>query len=1030
MADRMLPDDESVAIWDVLMDATPQLVIYLRADNTIRQVSRAARQYFDLGEVADCQGRGLLEVIGNPVLALLARRWLAELDAGRAVDEEFPLDRQKNDQYEWFRVRASVAESEGRVVGKVFFINDVTALYSQKKIVNTLIDSVPGRIVVFDRNLTILLASESVARENGFGSWEDLVGLSLHDLSTLDVTFVEGLIERLILGEETIQEIRRIGDKLGAPRWDYIDVRTVKSSAGTFGYIMTVLDMTGEIKPKAVLDSLLEASSDQIAILDPSGVVEYASRSIVQSLGFKSWKELVGAPWQVLFKYHGQELANDPRIADASLERSVRGTVPLKTPAGERWFNFKIDPLLYHGEPIGFLAVATDTTELVEARDKAESAARAKAAFLANMSHELRTPMNAVIGMNELLARTPLNPLQKNYVSHVRTSATMLLSIINDILDFSRIEAQRMTLNEAPYRFESLLHDVINLVSVKVAEKELSFSADVDPDVPAVLVGDEIRVKQVLINLLNNAVKFTDSGEVSLSVSARFERGGFRSAASRKPVELTVRVRDTGVGIPKEKQDELFGRFSRIESERSASVEGTGLGLSICKGLVVLMGGDLAVESDEGAGSVFTARITQGLADDISPIARYPDPAGIRLLLFSEDRPTLASIEGMARRARVPFESCWVAEEFRARLEAENPAPTHVVFDFRSGREAAGPFLGALPGVRWLALLSFSDFIGSGRDQGTDFVFKPLVTPTFARFLSGERVDFSSSLPLVTSLGLDAQYFRATGTRVLVVDDNAVNRKVAEGFLRTFDVQVDEAGSGEEALRLAAGVKYDLVLMDHLMPGMDGIETAKRMREIPGYAEGVPIVAMTANVGETYVRQYRDAGMNDFLFKPIEFSAFAAALRRWLPGGDAPPNGARQSPGESPNQGAAATPPAEGDWIPGLDRAAAIGYTGSEQALRAILAVFARTGPKMLSELETASRSGNVSAYRGAAHSLISSMANIGATSLSAHARELEQAIIAGNEEGADNLYPIVHQELESALSSVVDFLAKDGGKK
>jgi len=673
------------------------------------------------------------------------------------------------------------------------------------------------------------------------------------------------------------------------------------------------------------------------------------------------------------------------------------------------------------------------------------------------MSHELRTPMNAVLGMNELLSRTPLNSLQKNYVAHIRSSATMLLSIINDILDFSQLEDRKMQIAAAPWDCNSLLNDVLNLVSVKIAEKELSFTVDLDPTIPTSLVGDEIRVKQILINLLNNAVKFTDRGEVNLSVTVA-------GRPAHDEVLLAFRVRDTGIGIPKDKQSELFGRFVRIENPGTTRVEGSGLGLSICRNLVRLMGGSLRMESAEGVGSVFTAEIVQKVAPGSPCLTSFSPPPRASLLVFDADLPTIASIRQMAAAAKVEARLCSRLEEFTDALSAATFPYSHVVFEFRGAYPAAAEASRRRTGVRWLALLTLTDFIGQGKEPGIDFFFKPLVLPTFARFLRGESVDFGGSLPMANSLGMQPLFFRASGVVALVVDDSPVNRKVAEGFLQTFDIKSDEAANGEDALRLAAGKRYDLVFMDHLMPGMDGIAAAQEMRKLPGYAR-TPIIAMTANLGGSYRDRYLGAGMDDYLVKPIEFTAFTACLRRWIPaerqmpqsGSDAmeaalpgatgaagapSPGKAVGDAGEAcvvaePDPGAAASASsvttvssgasllAAEPWIDGLDLAAGIEYTGGRKNLETILKVFARTAPKMLEQLESGRHSGNQAQFRTAAHSLISSMANVGGLGISGRARELEQAILAGQGAEIDRLYPIVHAELETIIAGVAAHLER-----
>ena len=1002
------------AFSDILLDLSPNIVFFLDSDNKVSKMSEIARTYFNIPSAAGAEGSNIFDLVKNPVLVLLLKKWLEKMNKGIAVDETIPLERHDTDQYEWFHIRAQNVDSKGQLFGKVFYITEVTELYSQKKILDTLMSSIPGEILVFDRNLQILLVSDSVARTNGFHSWRNLAKKSLRDLPKVDVLFIESMIEKSILFDEPTHQVLKYTDSKNNIGWYYVDLRTIKSTAGTFGYIMTKFDITAEIKPKAILEALMDSASDAIAIVSPEGTIEYASQSLVKTLGFDNWHSLVNHPWNYLFRNAEEDILNYSALFSDNLAESKQGTISFGNGGKKTYINYQRDPLNYQNENFGVITIASNTTEIVHAREKAESAVLAKAAFLANMSHELRTPMNAVLGMNELLSRSPLSSIQKNYVSHIRSSATMLLSIINDILDFSRIEDRKMELAALPYDMNSLLQDVINLVTLKVAEKELSFTVDLDPSIPSVLIGDEIRVKQILINLLNNAVKFTNQGEVNLSVSA--DRNG-----DEKTVRLIFRIRDTGIGIPKNKQAELFERFARIENKDNGPVEGSGLGLSICRGLVSLMNGIMTLESDEGVGSVFSAEIHQRVSLPFNPLAAFIHTGTVSVLVYETDKAALASIRKMTEKAGVHADFCTQFEDFSSRLAPDRFNYTHVVFEYKTGYESALQAVKTHGTVKWLALLSMTDFIGKGKDPAIDFIFKPLVISSFARFLHGENIDFSVSLPLVNTFGLDPSYFRTTNVCVLVVDDSAVNRKVAEGFLQILDIRVEEAESGEEAIRKAGQTKYDLILMDHMMPGLDGLEAAGRIRKIKGY-EAVPIIVLTANSGVSYTDLYRSAGMNDTLYKPIEFNAFVACLKKWLPSEKKKSLSVTPAPEDLRP---AVTEPSEepGEWIEGLDKKSGISFTGTEKNLETILKVFNRTAPKLLEALGTGRRSGIPSQFRVAVHSLISTTANIGGVEISARSRELEEAILAGKTEQIDALYPLVHESFEKIMASVAQHI-------
>lgn len=1018
-------------LWDLQMELCPQMVFFLNSDHTVKHISKSALRYFSAKKIEQIIGCSIFSVLENPVLLLLVKKWFARLESGKPVDEYIPLDTYKTGRYEWYHVQGSLAQRDGVVYGSVFFIDDVTELYSQRRVVDTLMASIPGTILVFDRSLRVILGSDSLAVENGFQSWRELVGKNLTDLKTIDVPALELLIDRMILGEDVITEVTPLTDEEHGEQWFFIDLRTVNSAAGTFGYMLTTMNMTGEIKAKVVLESLMDASSDALVIVNPDGRIEYASQSLAQSLKFRNWRELVGNPWNLLFQNvspRGIGDATSDDFAGRFVERK-NGTIWLPDEDGERCFNYKVDQLAYKDKNLGFLTVATDITELDAARVAAEDAVRAKAAFLANMSHELRTPMNAVLGMNELLSRTVLSPEQQNYITHIRSSAAMLLGIINDILDFSKMEAGSLSLNRSPWRFESLLTDVVNLVRVKAHEKELSLTVNLEPDIPSVMIGDEIRIKQILINLLNNAVKFTEQGSVSLSIHVE--------TAGTGHVRLIMSVADTGIGIPRDKQHLLFSRFTRFDGAVDRGIEGSGLGLSICYNLARMMAGSIRLDSADGAGSVFTAEISQDVEPGTPPVSVIPSTGSVRLLVYDRDPAILDSIRRMAAWLDSGVTVCTDLDQLRFHLSQKN-AYTHCLVEFKGGYDCVCECRRPDSTMRTLALMSLSDLTDGERLVDIDCLFKPLMLPVFLDWIGGRTVDFAGTLNESKSVvsGNQLDNLRAPDARILVVDDSTVNRKVALGFLQTFEIQVDEAEDGFDALEQLAVGSYDLVFMDHRMPGIDGIETTRRLRAMGGRNAQVPVVALTANSPESYEQAYLDVGICDHLFKPVGYNAFQSCLRRWLPeecwkkGGEENPAAETAVVGSTDagiviTSAANAKSPDEktAAWIPGLDKQQGIMYTGSEKNLEMILGVFARSGPKMLDRVEQGRAGGDREAFRTAVHALISSIANIGGTQIPRHARELEQAITADNTAIIDRLFPVVRDELEHLIDAVSGYL-------
>ncbi len=609
---------------------------------------------------------------------------------------------------------------------------------------------------------------------------------------------------------------------------------------------------------------------------------------------FKSLREQLGTHRSAAtyVKYNGQSyflFASDLPETNCT----VAGFIPWSTMAGDIALIYErtlrsIGMLLLIFLTVGLYLLhvrrkALESDALRREKEIADSANQAKGVFLANMSHEIRTPINAVLGMNEMILREGKDPVIARYAKNIRSAGQTLLDLINDVLDFSKIESGKIEIVETDYHLSDLLRNAVNMAKPRAEGKGLSFGLEVDGTLPDALFGDMTRVQQIVVNLLTNAAKYTETGSVNFRVSGeKDDEAG--------TVTLRFVIQDTGIGIREEDKDKLFKDFERLDTTRNRSIEGTGLGLAITKRLANLMGGDVVFESTYGVGSVFTATIPQRIDGEES------------------------------------------IGDYMSRLSGDGDAPTY---------RAA---------------------------------------------------------------------FTAPEARILVADDNEMNLMVVEGLLKKTEIKIDAVTSGQAALDLLAVNRYDAVLLDHRMPGKNGVDTLHEARELPN-AEGVPFLILTADAIEGMRERFLREGFDDYLTKPLDGETLEWTLMRFLPKEKVHPVEETETP---PVDGTDVTPEEPAEELPVLDKSVGLRYCGNSKGFyRDLSAKFLDLLPKKKAQIENAYRTENWNDYVAYVHALKSSSLSLGGRRLSEAAKKSEASGKILLADGADAA------EKEQALAEI-----------
>ncbi len=907
-------------------------------------------------------------------------------------------------------------ESDGKRVGLVFNFRDVTERsraerkirFNQRVVENSgplfWLDPVARRVVY---------ANMAACEELGY-TIEEFIGLEISyldvDTSTEAVAQIKAYLEELPRPMQFESRFRRRdGDLIDVEVTVFLaqdEERTVH--VANFKDITEQKRAASEIsRQRSTMHALVSSIPDPIFYKDHEGRYLGCNEAYANMVGH-SIADIRGLTCEDLFP---------PDVAAAMRTRENAMLQSLQRVSAEHWVTYPdgrralldtmVSPLWYEdGKQGGLLGVSRDITDRKEeentirrAKESAEEATQMKSDFLANMSHEIRTPMNAIIGMSHLALKTHLTPRQRDYITKVQSSGQHLLGIINDILDFSKVEAGKLTIENIDFELDKVLDNVANLITEKCSDKRLELIFSIAPDVPPTLVGDSLRVGQILINYANNAVKYTEQGEVVIAARLK-ER-------TDHDVLLHFSVSDTGIGLTDEQISRLFQSFSQADSSTTRRFGGTGLGLAISKNLAGLMGGEVGVTSVPGSGSTFWFTVRLG----ISALPRRvllpkADLRGRKALVVDDNIHARAVLRGMLEGMTFKVNDVASgAEALRALQSADaNGEPFDVVYlDWRmpemDGMETAR-YIQALglapePVLLMVSAHGREEMIHEAGSLGLTGVLVKPVSPsvlfdTTMQALGESRFE-SRFGGLGTAAGME-QLAEVRGARILLAEDNDINQQIACELLQDAGFTVEVAENGQIALDKVQQADYDLVLMDMQMPVMDGIDATVAIRRI-SRLNAMPIVAMTANAMAEDRQSCLKAGMNDFLTKPIDPDGLWKMLRKWI----RPRGASHHIPGAAPPGEPEAGTDANGglpDRIAGLDVQAGLLHTmGRKPLYLAMLRRYVVGQKDCAINIRIALDAGDTVSAQRAAHTLKGVSGTIGAKAVSALAGTVESAI-------------------------------------
>ena len=720
---------------------------------------------------------------------------------------------------------------------------------------------------------------------------------------------------------------------------------------------------------------VLENMTNILLLLDFDGRFAYASNTFLAEAGYASFGLINGSHFKDVLKplISNESLTRFSETVDRAVKQksvvSLEEQIDFSSKGMPRVFIILVTPMTdEEGKSTGIMVLFNDVTEIKNALKAANRANHAKSEFLAKMSHEIRTPMNAIIGMAELALRENKLDTVREYVYTVKQASANLLSIINDILDFSKIESGKMEIIQKNYSLSSLLNDVISIIRMRAIDSQLQFIVNIDSNLQNALIGDEIRIRQVLINILGNAVKYTKEGFVLFSVSGEM--------VCEDSIILKMQVTDSGKGIKSQDIENIFKEYAQFDLEINKGTEGVGLGLAITNGLVKAMSGNINISSEYNKGSTFTVTLPQRIRG-IQKLAVVEKPDTKETLVYEHRELYANSIAYAMGNLGVRFYIASDDVELCEKLSVNTFSHIFISLALYEKNKTIITKHGMKSKI--ILLTEFGEAVS---DKGLTTLAMPVHSVLIANVLNGASEMFSYS-----ENSESVVRFTAPDAKVLVVDDINTNLKVAKGLLLPYKMKTDLCVSGAEAIEAIKSKDYDVVLMDHMMPEMDGVEVTRLIRAMGDedeYYKHVPIIALTANAVSGMEEMFLENGFDDFLAKPIDTVKLNTILGKWIR------KEKQKSISENKDPAADTIITVQ---IEGLNVNKGVQMLGGKTDLYCqTLDVFQEDGLEKINEINEYLKTDNLPLYINCVHALKSALAYIGADELSETAKTLEMA--------------------------------------